>query len=143
MSIFRGLITGAAAGAAGTTALNAATYLDMAGRGRASSRAPDDTVQKLANKTGVSIPGDGETRENRISGLGALTGTVSGVGVGAGLGLLRAFGWRPPVLSAGVLAGLGAMALTDGTMATLGVSDPRKWGATDWARTSSPTSPTA
>jgi hypothetical protein len=133
MRIFRGVITGAAAGAAGTTALNAATYLDVAGRGRASSSAPDDTVKKLADKIEVTIPGEGETRENRVSGLGALTGILSGVGVGAGLGLLRAFGWRPSVLSGGVLAGLGAMALTDGTMAALGVSDPRAWRATEWA----------
>jgi hypothetical protein len=133
MRIFRGVITGAAAGAAGTTALNAATYLDVAGRGRASSSAPDDTVKKLADKIEVTIPGEGETRENRVSGLGALTGILSGAGVGAGLGLLRAFGWRPSVLSGGVLAGLGAMALTDGTMAALGVSDPRAWRATEWA----------
>jgi hypothetical protein len=133
MRIFRGVITGAAAGAAGTTALNAATYLDVAGRGRASSSAPDDTVKKLADKIEVTIPGEGETRENRVSGLGALTGILSGVGVGAGLGLLRAVGWRPSVLSGGVLAGLGAMALTDGTMAALGVSDPRAWRATEWA----------
>jgi hypothetical protein len=34
MSIGRGLLAGAVAGAAGTTALNAVTYLDMAIRGR-------------------------------------------------------------------------------------------------------------
>ena len=41
-------LRGAAAGAAGSTALNAVTYLDMAGRGRGSSSTPEQTVQALA-----------------------------------------------------------------------------------------------
>jgi hypothetical protein len=77
MSLQRGLVIGAAAGAAGTTALNAVTYLDMAVRGRAASRTPENTVNKLASVAHVSIPGDDEARENRVAGLGPLTGLVA------------------------------------------------------------------
>jgi hypothetical protein len=37
------------------------------------------------------------------------------------------------VLGTGLIATLGAMALTDGTMSFLGVTDPRSWSMTDWA----------
>lgn len=127
------ILNGAIAGAAGTTALNAATYLDMAARGRSSSSGPEDTVESLADLASVRIPGDQETHENRVSGLGALTGIASGVVVGAALGALRSAGWRSGVLGTGVIATAGAMALTDGMMTLLGVTDPRTWSTTDWA----------
>src|SRR5687768_12165873 len=76
------MLRGAAAGAAGTTALNAVTYLDMAVRGRATSSTPERTVEKLAEKAHVPIPGEDETRVNRVQGLGAVTGLVAGIGVG-------------------------------------------------------------
>jgi hypothetical protein len=38
-------LLGAAAGAAGTTALNTVTYLDMAVRGRPTSSTPEDIVE--------------------------------------------------------------------------------------------------
>ena len=38
------MLRGAAAGAAGTTALNVVTYLDMAVRGRPASSTPERTV---------------------------------------------------------------------------------------------------
>ncbi|MDP9407093.1 MAG: hypothetical protein M3P95_04185, partial [Actinomycetota bacterium] len=76
------LLRGAAAGAAGTTALNAVAYLDMVVRGRAASSTPELTVEKLAEKAHVSIPGDEQTRQNRLQGLGPITGLVAGVGVG-------------------------------------------------------------
>ncbi len=123
---------GLAAGAAGTTALNVVTYLDMAVRGRPTSSTPEDTVEKLANKAGISIPGDQDTRKNRLAGLGPLTGIAAGLGVGAALSLARALGLRPNLLLAGVVAGVGAMAGTDAPMAALGVSDPRSWAAKDW-----------
>jgi hypothetical protein len=133
MRLTDGILSGAIAGAAGTTALNAATYLDMAARGRSSSRGPEDTVEKLAEKASVRVPGDQESRANRVSGLGALNGIASGVAVGAALGALRSAGWRPGVRGTGLIATLGAMALTDGVMSALGVADPRSWSATDWA----------
>lgn len=131
--MLRHILAGAAAGAAGTTALNAATYADMAWRGRATSDTPERTVDQLAEAAGTSIPGEGDTRENRRSGLGALSGIVTGVMVGVGYGLLRATGARPPLVVGALLTGLGAMATSDGSMAALGVTDPREWKAPDWA----------
>lgn len=43
---------GAAAGAAGTPALNAVTYADMVVRARAASSVPPDTVKKLLYRSG-------------------------------------------------------------------------------------------
>jgi len=132
MTIGRGLLAGLAGGAAGTTALNAVTYLDMAIRGRGTSSTPEDTVEAIATKTGQSIPGDKETRKNRESGLGALTGILAGVGVGAVLGAAQAAGWRPQLIIGAVATGAGAMLVTDAPMAMLGVSDPRTWSVKDW-----------
>lgn len=123
---------GALAGAAGTTALNAATYLDMAGRGRPPSSTPENTVEVLAGKVGVQVPGGADTRPNRLSGLAALLGTATGVGVGALFGALRYAGLRLPGPVAAVAAGAAAMGASDGSMTALGVTDPREWGASGW-----------
>lgn len=96
MKFTRSLLAGIAAGAAGTTALNTVTYLDMAIRGRGSSNAPEDTVEALAEKIGQRIPGDEDTGKNRLAGLGPLTGLFAGIGTGASLGLARAAGWATP-----------------------------------------------
>jgi hypothetical protein len=125
-------LRGAAAGAAGTTALNAVTYLDMAVRGRASSSTPEQTVEALAQKAHVTIPGEGETRENRLQGLGPLTGLVAGVGVGVLAGLARAAGLRPRPLAGAALTTLGVLVAANGPMTVLGTTDPRTWSATDW-----------
>jgi hypothetical protein len=130
--MWRQLLTGAAAGAAGTTALNAVTYVDMVLRGRPASSTPERTVEAIADRAGLSVPGDGETGDNRLTGLGALSGIATGVAVGAGFGGLRAFGLRPRPLIGAVLVGLAAMAATDASMARLGVSDPRTWSVPDW-----------
>ncbi len=132
MTFVKGLLGGAAAGAAGTTALNAVTYLDMAVRGRPTSSAPEDTVEALAGRLGQRIPGDEDTRSNRLAGLGPLTGLVAGLGVGAALGLGYAAGWRPNLIVGGLAAGVAAMAGTDASMAALGVTDPRTWAGKDW-----------
>src|SRR3954468_5982615 len=96
---------GAAAGAAGTTALNAVTYLDMALRGRPASSTPEDTVEKLAHAAHTEVPGDDETRSKRLSGLGPLTGIATGIGVGALAGLLVRGTRMPMPALAGVVAG--------------------------------------
>lgn len=127
-----GLLIGAAAGAAGTTALNAVTYLDMVARGRPTSSTPEDTVEQLSAKAHVPIPGNDQTRENRVAALGPLTGLVAGVGVGAALGLARAAGLRPGLLVSGVAATVGALIGSNGPMTVLGVTDPRTWALKDW-----------
>ncbi|HEV7828252.1 MAG TPA: hypothetical protein VGP04_05255 [Pseudonocardiaceae bacterium] len=130
--LLRGMLLGAAAGAAGTTMLNAVTYLDMVARGRPASSTPEDTVEALSEKTHISIPGQGEDRANRVTGLGALTGIAAGVGTGALLGLARAAGYRPGKVVSGLVATLGALLGTNGPMTVLGVTDPRSWAAEDW-----------
>jgi hypothetical protein len=129
----RGALLGAAAGAAGTTALNATTYLDMAVRGRPTSSTPEQTVEAAAAKAHVAIPGEGETRDNRVAGLGPLQGIAAGVLTGALAGVARSLGLRLPLAVSAALTGAAAMAAADGSMAALGVSDPRTWDATSWA----------
>ena len=125
-------LRGAAAGAAGTTALNAVTYLDMAGRGRGSSSTPEQTVEALAEKVHVQIPGDEQTRQNRVQGLGPLTGLVAGVGIGVLVGLVRAAGFRSRPLVGTALTTAGVLVATNGPMTVLGITDPRTWSTTDW-----------
>lgn len=129
----RGLVAGAAAGAAGTTALNMLTYLDMSVRGRPTSSTPEDTVEKLADKVGVTIPGDRDDGQNRVQGLGPLIGILTGVGTGAALGVARSFGWRPGTPVTVLAASLGALIGADVPMTALGITDPRTWPAKDWA----------
>lgn len=135
------LLRGAAAGAAGTTALNAVTYVEMAARGRSASSTPERTVEKITSMLGVPIPGGdddhgADTRSNRLQGWGALAGLGTGVAVGAlyaavddgmdgGLG-------RLPVGVAGMLVGGAALVGANAPMAALGVSDPRDWSPADW-----------
>ena len=126
-------LRGAAAGAAGTTALNAVTYLDMTVRGRPSSATPERTVEKLAEKAHVPIPGDGDRRQNRLQGLGPVTGLVAGVGGGVVVGLVRAAGYRSQPLVGTLLTTLGVLVAANGPMTVLGITDPRTWSAIDWA----------
>jgi hypothetical protein len=126
-------LRGAAAGAAGTTALNAVTYLDMTVRGRPASSTPELTVEKLAEKARLPIPGDEETRRNRVQGLGPITGLVAGVGIGVVVGLVRAAGYRSQPLVGTVLTTLVVLVGTNGPMTVLGITDPRAWSAVDWA----------
>jgi hypothetical protein len=127
-----GLWAGAGAGAAGTTALNVLTYLDMAARGRPASTTPEQTVQALARLLHWTIPGGGDTQPNRIAGLGALIGLAAGIGIGALLGLLRWSGWRPGRTLTTVAATVGALIGTNGPMVVLGVTNPLTWGALGW-----------
>jgi hypothetical protein len=134
--MIRTLLRGALAGAAGTTALNAVTYADMALRGRPASDVPERSVESLLNKAGVRLIGDDRTRGARLGGLGALSGIAVGTGIGVVAGtmaavLLRA-GARPPLWAGGVAVGALAMAATDIPMARTGISDPRTWSAADW-----------
>jgi hypothetical protein len=124
---------GLAAGAAGTTALNAVTYLDMALRGRPASCAPEMSVDSLLESLGTSVPGSGEQRYNRRTGLGALSGIATGLAVGVATSAARALGVRLPAPVAAVATGAAAMAAADIPMALAGISDPRDWTRADWA----------
>jgi hypothetical protein len=130
--LWPGLLSGAAAGAAGTTALDVITYLDIAVRGRSTSTTPQRTVEAMAKLVGLTVPGTGDTLANRLLGLGALTGYAAGIGMGLILGLASALGWRPSLLVATLVATVIALVGTNGPMTVLGVTDPRTWGLVGW-----------
>lgn len=130
--MLREILSGAAAGAAGTTALNATTYLDMAVRGRPASKVPERAVEAAAGEAGLEVPGGGDIGGNRRSGLGGLTGVATGVSVGMAFGALRSFGFRPPPVLGALAAGCAAMAAADLPVARLGVTEPRRWSASTW-----------
>lgn len=129
-SFRRRVAAGVAAGSAGVTALNATTYLDMALRGRPASSTPERSVEEISRRTGVEVPGTGDIRSNRVEGLGALSGAVTGLGTGVVAALL---GVRhlPVAAGAAVTAG-AAMVAANGPMVRLGLTDPREWAVADW-----------
>jgi hypothetical protein len=124
---------GALAGAAGTTALNALTYLDMSVRARPASELPQQAVETLAEQAQHPVPGTGEEKQNRLTGLGSLSGIATGVGIGAAAGLLGPVLRHLPLGLSSVLIGGGAMAATDASMVRMGLTDPTSWSAADWA----------
>jgi hypothetical protein len=128
----RQILAGVLAGAAGTTALNAVTYLDMAVRGRPASDIPEQSVERVTGKLGMRIPGDEAARGNRLSGLGPLGGVATGVGIGAVYGVAVGLFGRPRLAVAGLLVAAGAMAGTDLPMVASGLTDPRSWGVAGW-----------
>ena len=128
----RGLLIGAAAGAAGTTALNATTYVDMVLRARPASSTPETSVEKLADAAGVTVPGDEDARANRIAGLGPLLGIATGVGVGAVIGLARAAGLRPSAALGTLLTTGIVLVASNAPMTALKITDPRTWSVSDW-----------
>ena len=135
--MLRNAFIGAAAGAIGTVALNVTTYGDMALRGRPTSNTPAKLAGILANKVGLPLSTQGvgshdEVAQNRESGLGALLGYVNGLGVGMIFGLLQPQMDNMPRLASAVGVGLAAMAASDVPTVVLGVSNPTKWGMSDW-----------
>lgn len=128
------LARGLAAGAAGVTATNVVTYLDMALTGRPASSAPSRTIDALADRLRVDLPANDNVR----TALGALSGVGTGVAVAGLASLVRAAGIRLPGPVASVVTGATAMAATDSSMALLGVSDPRSWSPQDWIRDIAP-----
>ncbi|MFJ3191933.1 hypothetical protein ACIPJQ_04755 [Streptomyces griseoviridis] len=130
--MIQSIVRGGMAGAAGTTVLNAVTYADMAWRGRPSSDAPAQVVEQIARDIGYPVPDPEGNLDNRLSGLGALSGIAVGCGTGMAVSVLRRAGARMPWWLGGLTTGVLAMAATDLPMARLGVSDPRTWSAKDW-----------
>lgn len=126
------LAAGAAAGAAGTTALNAVTYLDMVLRARPASSTPEESARRLADAAGVDIPGDEDEQANRVAGLGPLLGLGAGVAAGVAAAAARAAGWHPGRIAGTAVAAAAAMAAGNAPMVLLKVTDPRTWSAADW-----------
>lgn len=133
------VLRGAAAGAAGTTALDAVTYLDMAIRGRPASSTPTDTVGRLSSMVGLPVGGGGDdaVRAHRLEGLGAVAGLATGVAVGAFFAAVDealdgAFSGLPGAAT-GLLVGGAALVGANMPMIALGVTDPRTWTRADWA----------
>lgn len=129
------LLSGALAGAAGTTALNAVTYLDMALRARPASTSPEQTVYRMEELANTPLDASGSNSEsagNRRSGAGALLGIATGVATGVLYGMVRSHCPRMPVtvlaLGAGAAANVGSVA----PMTALGVTDPRQWSGESW-----------
>ncbi len=126
--LWPGLLSGAAAGAAGTTALDVITYLDIAVRGRPTSTTPERTVEAMARLFGLTVPGTGDVLANRLLGLGALTGYAAGIGMGLILGLAYALGWRPGLFVATLVATAIALIGTNGPMTVLRGDRPADLG---------------
>jgi hypothetical protein len=122
------------AGAAGTLALEAATYVDVAVRGRAPSSVPETVVGKVASRVGVDALAESredETAQHRRSGVGAIFGYATGLGVA----LLASPLFRRralPASIAGIAIGATAMTLSDVGATAIGATDPRSWGAAGW-----------
>lgn len=120
------------AGMAGTAALNATNYLDVAIRGRAPSRTPEQSVQRMADAVGVSLGHDEHSAGNRKAGMGPLIGYATGVATAVTFAQLvgrRRVPWPVAALGLTTLAMLAANA----PMTALGITDPRRWSAADWA----------
>ena len=126
----RALLDGAIAGAAGSTALNGVTYLDMLLRGRPASSTPERSAGRLADLAHLNL-GPEDRAANRRSGLGPLLGTFIGVGVAAA-GAALVGRPRVPVSVAATLLGAGLMLVSDGSMTAIRVTDPRQWSRSDW-----------
>ena len=131
-SLRTNLVHGAVAGAAGTTALNAATYLDMALRARPASSTPEQTVERGAELMHVPLPDDEDERSARSSGLGSLLGAAAGVSAGLLLAAIRSTGHPRHPTTTMATAWVLAMLAGNGPMTALGVTDPRTWSRTDW-----------
>ena len=135
-SVLSNVVAGAIAGAAGTVALNMATYMDQAVRGRPASSTPSDAVGRAASRlglTGLATGNSSAKADNRRTGTGALLGYAVGVGFGAAYGAVRALGARVPTPLAALLLGAGAMAGADLPLVAAGITDPRSWGKVGWA----------
>ncbi len=138
-----GVGVGLVAGAVGTAALNIATYVDMVIRGRPASEVPAKLAGAMTERLGINLGGEGQHAgaavEHRRTGLGALMGYVTGLGVGAVYGVLRPLLRYVPLPLTGATVGLAAMAVSDIPATLLGATDPA--GCLMPASTSSTDSP--
>ena len=135
--MWKQLLRGAAAGAAGTTALNAVTYADMAVRGRPASTTPERSVEALAKLVGIDVRAGDRTGRHRVQGTAALLGLTTGTFVGVGYALVDTVLDAPtrhrwPVAGEGLVVAALALTAANGPMAVLGITDPGEWTVSDW-----------
>jgi hypothetical protein len=97
-------------------------------------------VKKLGEDLGVSIgPREGqsgqvkERESNKLSGLGALSGFATGLAMGGAYGAVAPKLDSKPLPFRSLVAGLGAMAVSDIALTASGLTDPREWGLSGWA----------
>lgn len=142
--MLRRTLRGIAAGATGTAAMNIATYMDMTARGRASSEVPAKVAGTLTQSVGMPLEAEAHGSEHvsqneqakaqhRLSGLGALMGYATGLGIGALYGLARPILVKLPLPLAGLALGAAAMASSDVPATITGATNPKTWGASGWA----------
>ena len=133
--MLRSIITGAVAGAAGELALNVVTYGDMLLRARPSSSMPSKVAGRLTDAAGIELAQPGERPEKaeiRREAAGALLGYGMAVLTAIGSVFVRRAGLRLPAAVSGLVIGAVAMAVSDSVATALGVTDPKRWSASDW-----------
>lgn len=137
MNVFARAIFGGLAGCAGTAALNALTYADMAVRGRPASEIPERVVRTIAESADwKSLAGPRESLsdagKNRRSGIAALLGYADGIGAGVAFGVLRPALKDVSPLWLGVLLAGFTMVASEGTATALRQTDPAEWPLSAW-----------
>ncbi len=123
------------AGAAGTLALEATTYLDVAVRGRAPSEVPGRVVGRLASRAGIDAIAesrDDDNARNRRTGIAAILGYATGLGAATAATLAWSARRSVPLPAVALATGAAAMAMSDAGATALGVTDPRSWGVKGW-----------
>ncbi|ROO52004.1 hypothetical protein EDC02_6929 [Micromonospora sp. Llam0] len=125
----RRLLSAALAGAAGSSALNIVTYLDMTLRARPASQTPEQTADRLTSTLHVDL-GDEQTAANRHAGIGPLLGYAAGIGAAALYALADPA--RPRWATATAALTATAMIAAATPMTLLKVTDPRTWSTADW-----------
>lgn len=141
--MLRHVLRGVASGATGTAALNIATYLDIAIRGRASSDVPGKVAGALTQSVGIPLEAEANSMGNisddekaraqhRLTGLGALMGYATGLSIGALYGTIRPVFGRMSVPVAGLVLGAAAMATSDVPATITGATNPKTWGMSGW-----------
>lgn len=133
MTPMRRLARGAVAGIAGTAALDATTYLDMAVRGRPASTTPEQTVERLALLLRLPLPAAAGRRGALLRKAGSVLGLGAGVAAGLGAGWLRSHVRSGSQVVTAATFGATALLVGNVPMTLLGVTDPGTWTAEDWA----------
>lgn len=132
------MVLGTLAGASGKVAIDITTFTDMLVRGRPASPMPAEVIRKLAQKASIEPlekPDDEASAQtkHRRSALGALSGFGVGLALGAVYGTIRPAMAGVPVVAAGVVLGLCAMAATDVPATTLHAAKASERTAVAWA----------